>query len=73
MHKFLWPLLPAVALVACAAPPRGEPSPGAVPPAAAAKAAQPAPAGQAWHGHRVALWRCASTATARCRSWATIT
>ena len=48
MHKFLWPLLPAVALVACAAPPREEPSPGAVPPAAAAKAAQPALAGQAW-------------------------
>ena len=29
MHKFLWSLLPAVALVACAAPPREEPSPGA--------------------------------------------
>ena len=48
MHKFLWTLLPAMALAACVAPPRGEAPPAAEPPVAAAKPAEPAPAGQAW-------------------------
>ena len=48
MHKFVWTLLPAFALVACAAPPRGESPSAAKPPVAAAKSAEPAPAGQAW-------------------------
>ena len=48
MHKFLWPLLPAVVLAACAAPPRGQAPPVAVPPGAAAGPAEPAPAGEAW-------------------------
>ena len=48
MHKFLWSLLPAVALAACAAPPRGEAPPAAAPPAAAARPAEPAPAAQTW-------------------------
>jgi hypothetical protein len=48
MHKFLWTLLPAMTLLACAAPQRGEKPPVAEPPVAAAKPAEPAPAGQAW-------------------------
>jgi hypothetical protein len=48
MHKFLWTLLPAIALAACAAPPRGETPAAATPPVAAATPAEPAPAGQAW-------------------------
>jgi hypothetical protein len=48
MRKFLWSLLPAIALAACAAPPRGEPSPAAATPSAAATPAEPVPAGQEW-------------------------
>ena len=48
MHKFLWTLLPAIALAACAAPPRGQTPPAAEPPVAAAMPAERAPTGQAW-------------------------
>lgn len=48
MRKFLWTLLPAVALAACAAPPREEAPPAAVPPVAGARPAEPAPAGETW-------------------------
>jgi len=48
MHKFLWSLLPALALAACAAPPRAGKPPAAEPPVSATRPAEPAPAGQAW-------------------------
>ncbi len=48
MRKFLWSLLPAVALAACAAPPRAEPPPDAAPPSAGGGPAEAAPAGEAW-------------------------
>ncbi len=48
MHKFLWTLLPAITLAACVAPPRSEKSPDAVPPVAASRPAEPAPADETW-------------------------
>jgi hypothetical protein len=48
MHKFLWTLLPAIALVACAAPPRGETPPAAETPVTAAGPAEAATAGEDW-------------------------
>jgi len=47
MHKFLWSLLPALVLAACAAPPRGQAPPASETPVAA-RPAEPAPAAQAW-------------------------
>ena len=45
MHKLPWILLSAVALVGCAAPPRGEMPPAAAPPTAAAESQRGA---QSW-------------------------
>ncbi len=47
MHKFLWSLLPALALAACAAPPRGQAPPAAESPVAT-RPVEPAPAAQVW-------------------------
>jgi hypothetical protein len=48
MHKLLWSLLPALALAACAAPPRGEAPTTAQAPAAAAGPEGPATSGETW-------------------------
>ena len=48
MHKFPWILLSAIALAACAAPPRGEAPPAAEPPVGRRGARGVATAAQAW-------------------------
>lgn len=48
MHKLPWILLSAVALSACAAPPRGEAPSAAVPPPVAAGPAETQPGAQSW-------------------------